>query len=68
MKINKQYINDLIEEYKDLSEDEISEEIDNISNMIYALFIATECTSFEVMFENKIAIKSTMYELNDQLN
>lgn len=68
MKINKEYISDLIEEYKEMSEDEISEEIDNISNMIYAVLLATECTSFEVMFENKIAIKAKMYELNDQLN
>ena len=49
-KQKKNDVNALIDIYKGLDNEQISDELNELSNMLYALLLATDCLSFEVMF------------------
>lgn len=61
-------ISRIVQTYKGMNQKQIDNEVDELSNLIYALLIATENESIEVFFDRKIIIKMSMSETKDILN
>jgi hypothetical protein len=64
----KSNISEILKTYRGLSQKQIDKEVDELSNMIYALLLATENESIEVYFDRKVQIKMSMTESNEMLN
>jgi hypothetical protein len=58
----------ILQTYRGMTEAQIQTEVDEISNLIYALLLATDNESIEVYYDRKVIIKMTMTESSDLLN
>lgn len=55
-KQKKTDVNSMVDLYRGLDDDQISEELNELTNMLYALLLATDCLSFEVMFGRDVSL------------
>jgi hypothetical protein len=56
-------ITQLVEIYKEMSEETLENEVNELSNLIYAILVATDSLSIDVMFDQKIQITMCLEEL-----
>lgn len=61
-------ISGILKTYKGMTQKQIDNEVDELSNLIYALLLATDNDSIEVSFDRKVVIKMSMTETNELLN
>jgi hypothetical protein len=61
-------IKKILEVYKGMNQKQIDKEVDELSNLIYALLIATDNDSIEVFFDRKVKVKMSMSESTELLN
>lgn len=64
----KSNISEILKTYRGLTQKQIDKEVDELSNMIYALLLVTENESIEVYFDRKVQIKMSMIESTELLN
>ncbi len=58
----------LVEHYEKKSQEQIDSEVHSISNRIYAILVATECISLEVMFGKDVTLKITLTESSSEVH
>ena len=62
-KIKNSDIKEIVKTYKGMSQKQIDKEVDELSNMIYALLLTTENKSIEVIFDREVKITMSIDEL-----
>lgn len=58
----------LVEEYSNLTQQEIESLVDDLSNKFYALLVATECISFEIMYGKDAVLKINLEQTEAELH
>jgi hypothetical protein len=67
-RIKKSNISGLVRTYAEMTEKQIQKEVDELSNMIYALLLTTKSESIEIMFDRNIEITMSMKEIHSTLH
>lgn len=68
MQSEKSVIDQLIEKYSLMSHEEIENEVNALSDQIYAILTATECLQMEIMFDREVEIHFSIRETHSTLN
>jgi hypothetical protein len=68
MKPKRSNIREIVKTYKSMTQKQIDTEIDELSNMIYALLVVTESKDIEVQFDREVVIKMELKQITEMLN
>jgi len=52
----KSLIDELVSSYKGFTDDQTTDELNDLTNKLYALLLATDCLSFEILFGRDVSL------------